>query len=63
MMHIGGKVFVDEDEVGTFTLDSDDQLIMELNGGRWTAQWVFQWVLEQGKSIRFEPETVQHRSL
>lgn len=52
---MGGKVFVDEDELGTFGIDSDDQIIVEVNEGRWTVEFLFQWALENHRSVRFEP--------
>lgn len=59
-MKLGGKVFVDEDEIGQFTVDSDDQIVVELNGGRWTVPFAFQWALENKRSLRFEPMIQPH---
>lgn len=61
MTTLGGKVFITsmsgkEDEIGTFTVDSDDQVIMSLNGERWSASWVLQWAAEQRASISLKPE-------
>lgn len=61
MTTLGGKVFITsasgkEDEIGTFAVDSDDQVVMNLNGERWSVPWVLQWATEQRASIRLQPE-------
>jgi hypothetical protein len=55
MNKIEGKVLLDEDEIGTFIVDSKGELQVDFNGGRWSAMWVFEWALRQEKSLHFIP--------
>lgn len=54
-MRLEGLVLIDEDELGSFVVDSDNLIVVEFNGGRWSADWVFRWAQQHGKSLTFVP--------
>lgn len=56
MRTISGEVFFGEQEIGTFTVDSNDQIIVENQDGiRWDASRALQWALENGETLLFRP--------
>lgn len=59
-MRINGRVFVEEDHIGDFTVDSDNQLVVDFNGGRWGTDWVFRWAQEHGKTLVFVPAPIDY---
>jgi hypothetical protein len=51
-----GNVFVDDTHVGTFTMDSDDEIIIDMDGERFTAERLFAWTRQNHhNTVRFEP--------
>jgi hypothetical protein len=54
-VRIEGKVLIDGEEVGQFSVGFDEVVMMTLNGGRWSPSWVFEWASQQGKTIELVP--------
>lgn len=53
-MRVHGKVYEGENELGNFTVYGDDQVVVDFNGGRWSAYDVFKWASDRRKDLTFK---------